>query len=145
MQMLLPIAVEDVKREVKILQALKGHENVVHFHNAFEDDSYVYIVMEYDFNELFIIKLDIYVVLRNISFCPEVFFFFLPDHIFIIVTSLVLALHIYQSMSEWFIKELGMQFYVCFFKLSEVCSSLYCSKLVSCLMICNADDIFLQN
>lgn len=45
-QMVLPIAVEDVKREVKILQALKDHENVVHFHNAYEDDSYVYIVME---------------------------------------------------------------------------------------------------
>ncbi|WOL12962.1 calcium-dependent protein kinase 4 [Canna indica] len=45
-KMILPIAVEDVKREVKILEALKGHENVVHFHNAFEDDSYVYIVME---------------------------------------------------------------------------------------------------
>ncbi|KAG1354059.1 calcium-dependent protein kinase 18 [Cocos nucifera] len=47
-KMVLPIAVEDVKREVKILKALKGHENVVHFHNAFEDDSYVYIVMEKD-------------------------------------------------------------------------------------------------
>ncbi|WOL05199.1 calcium-dependent protein kinase 4 [Canna indica] len=45
-KMILPISVEDVKREVKILDALKGHENVVHFHNAFEDDSYVYIVME---------------------------------------------------------------------------------------------------
>ncbi|XXG74981.1 hypothetical protein AAC387_Pa07g3577 [Persea americana] len=45
-KMILPIAVEDVKREVKILQALTGHENVVQFHNAFEDDSYVYIVME---------------------------------------------------------------------------------------------------
>ncbi|KAL0928226.1 hypothetical protein M5K25_000098 [Dendrobium thyrsiflorum] len=45
-KMVLPIAVEDVKREVKILQALKGHENVVHFYNAFEDDNYVYIVME---------------------------------------------------------------------------------------------------
>ncbi|XP_044470059.1 calcium-dependent protein kinase 28-like isoform X2 [Mangifera indica] len=45
-KMLLPIAVEDVKREVKILQALAGHENVVQFHNVFEDDSYVYIVME---------------------------------------------------------------------------------------------------
>ncbi|KAJ0971007.1 hypothetical protein J5N97_018966 [Dioscorea zingiberensis] len=45
-KMVLPIAVEDVKREVKILKALKGHENVVHFHNAFEDDNYVYIVME---------------------------------------------------------------------------------------------------
>ncbi|KAK1262014.1 Calcium-dependent protein kinase 28 [Acorus gramineus] len=45
-KMILPIAVEDVKREVEILQALTGHENVVQFHNAFEDDSYVYIVME---------------------------------------------------------------------------------------------------
>lgn len=47
LQMILPIAVEDVKREVKILQALSGHENVVQFHNAYEDSSYVYIVMEY--------------------------------------------------------------------------------------------------
>lgn len=45
-KMVLPIAVEDVKREVKILKALAGHENVVHFYNAFEDGSYVYIVME---------------------------------------------------------------------------------------------------
>ncbi|KAG7618602.1 putative calcium-dependent protein kinase 18 CAMK-CDPK family [Arabidopsis thaliana] len=41
-----PIEVEDVKREVKILQALGGHENVVGFHNAFEDKTYIYIVME---------------------------------------------------------------------------------------------------
>ncbi|XP_021759919.1 calcium-dependent protein kinase 28-like isoform X1 [Chenopodium quinoa] len=45
-KMILPIAVEDVKREVKILKALTGHENVVQFHNAFEDENYVYIVME---------------------------------------------------------------------------------------------------
>ncbi|XP_051127213.1 calcium-dependent protein kinase 18-like isoform X2 [Andrographis paniculata] len=45
-KMVLPIAVEDVKREVKILKALAGHENVVHFYNAFEDNTYVYIVME---------------------------------------------------------------------------------------------------
>ncbi|GAA0172000.1 non-receptor serine/threonine protein kinase [Lithospermum erythrorhizon] len=45
-KMVLPVAVEDVRREVKILKALAGHENVVHFYNAFEDDSYVYIVME---------------------------------------------------------------------------------------------------
>ncbi|KAL9229627.1 hypothetical protein vseg_005075 [Gypsophila vaccaria] len=45
-KMVLPIAVEDVKREVKILKALTGHENVVQFYNAFEDDNYVYIVME---------------------------------------------------------------------------------------------------
>lgn len=46
LQMVLPIAVEDVKREVKILKALGGHENVVQFYNSFEDDNYVYIVME---------------------------------------------------------------------------------------------------
>ncbi|KAE8705016.1 Calcium-dependent protein kinase 16 [Hibiscus syriacus] len=45
-KMVLPIAAEDVKREVKILEALKGHENVVQFYNSFEDGSYVYIVME---------------------------------------------------------------------------------------------------
>ncbi|XWS42170.1 hypothetical protein CRYUN_Cryun17cG0145100 [Craigia yunnanensis] len=45
-KMVLPIAVEDVKREVNILEALQGHENVVQFYNAFEDDTYVYIVME---------------------------------------------------------------------------------------------------
>ncbi|PHT56494.1 Calcium-dependent protein kinase 16 [Capsicum baccatum] len=45
-KMVAPIAVEDVKREVKILKALAGHENVVEFYNAFEDDNYVYIVME---------------------------------------------------------------------------------------------------
>lgn len=45
-KMVLPVAVEDVKREVKILEALRGHENVVHFYNAFEDDKFVYIVME---------------------------------------------------------------------------------------------------
>ncbi|XP_022967753.1 CDPK-related kinase 1-like [Cucurbita maxima] len=40
------IAVDDVKREVKILQALNGHKNVVQFHGAFEDDDNVYILME---------------------------------------------------------------------------------------------------
>ncbi|KAH7365165.1 hypothetical protein KP509_18G012000 [Ceratopteris richardii] len=45
-KMLLPIAVEDVKREVKIMKALSGHENVVQFYDAFEDDDHVYIVME---------------------------------------------------------------------------------------------------
>jgi calcium-dependent protein kinase len=39
--------VEDVKAGVKIPQALSGHENVVRFHNVYEDNSYVYIVMEY--------------------------------------------------------------------------------------------------
>lgn len=45
-KLVLPIAIEDVKREVHILCALTGHENVVQFHNAFEDNDYVYIIME---------------------------------------------------------------------------------------------------
>ncbi|KAH7314555.1 hypothetical protein KP509_21G008900 [Ceratopteris richardii] len=45
-KMLRPIAVDDVKREVKIMKALSGHENVVQLYEAFEDDDYVYLVME---------------------------------------------------------------------------------------------------
>ncbi|KAL5985987.1 Calcium-dependent protein kinase 18 [Asimina triloba] len=56
-KMVLPIAVEDVKREVKILKELTGHENVVQFYNAFEDDSYVYIVMESKFQLAWEMKL----------------------------------------------------------------------------------------
>ena len=41
------IAVEDVRREVKILRALSGHPNLVHFYEAYEDDENVYIVMEW--------------------------------------------------------------------------------------------------
>ncbi|XP_023003587.1 CDPK-related kinase 5-like [Cucurbita maxima] len=40
------IAIEDVRREVKILKALSGHKNLVHFHDACEDHDNVYIVME---------------------------------------------------------------------------------------------------
>lgn len=40
------ISIEDVRREVKILKALSGHKNLVKFHEAFEDASNVYIVME---------------------------------------------------------------------------------------------------
>ncbi|KAK8562923.1 hypothetical protein V6N13_018527 [Hibiscus sabdariffa] len=40
------IAVEDVRREVKILRALSGHSNLVKFYDAFEDHDNVYIVME---------------------------------------------------------------------------------------------------
>ncbi|KAK9157447.1 hypothetical protein Scep_004021 [Stephania cephalantha] len=40
------IAIEDVRREVKILRALNGHKNLVHFYDAYEDDENVYIVME---------------------------------------------------------------------------------------------------
>ena len=44
------ISIEDVRREVKILKALSGHENLVKFYDAFEDAHNVYIVMEYVFS-----------------------------------------------------------------------------------------------
>lgn len=40
------IAIEDVRREVKILRALTGHKNLVQFYDAYEDDDNVYVVME---------------------------------------------------------------------------------------------------
>ncbi|KAI8562526.1 hypothetical protein RHMOL_Rhmol03G0042700 [Rhododendron molle] len=40
------IAIEDARREVKMLRALTGHRNLVQFYDAYEDDSNVYIVME---------------------------------------------------------------------------------------------------
>ncbi|KAF7816641.1 CDPK-related kinase 6-like [Senna tora] len=40
------IAIEDVRREVKMLKALSGHKNLVKFLDAFEDSQNVYIVME---------------------------------------------------------------------------------------------------
>ncbi|KAK6923014.1 Protein kinase domain [Dillenia turbinata] len=45
-KMTTPIAIEDVRREVKILRALNGHINLVKFYDAFEDHDNVYIVME---------------------------------------------------------------------------------------------------
>ncbi|OVA01771.1 Protein kinase domain [Macleaya cordata] len=40
------IAIEDVRREVKLLRALSGHKNLVQFYDAYEDQENVYIVME---------------------------------------------------------------------------------------------------
>jgi len=40
------IAIEDVRREVKILRALTGHVNLVQFYDAYEDKENVYIIME---------------------------------------------------------------------------------------------------
>ncbi|KAI3665719.1 hypothetical protein L6452_44349 [Arctium lappa] len=40
------IAIEDVRREVKILRALTGHDNLVKFYDAYEDHDNVYVVME---------------------------------------------------------------------------------------------------
>jgi serine/threonine protein kinase len=46
LQMTTSIAVEDVRREVKILKALAGNKNLVQFYDAYEDNENVYIVME---------------------------------------------------------------------------------------------------
>uniref|UniRef100_A0A2C9U7B0 Protein kinase domain-containing protein n=1 Tax=Manihot esculenta TaxID=3983 RepID=A0A2C9U7B0_MANES len=40
------IAIEDVRREVKLLRGLTGHSNLLQFHDAFEDSDNVCIVME---------------------------------------------------------------------------------------------------
>ncbi|KAJ1692686.1 hypothetical protein LUZ63_009384 [Rhynchospora breviuscula] len=40
------ISIEDVRREVKILKALSGHQNLIKFYDACEDGLNVYIVME---------------------------------------------------------------------------------------------------
>ncbi|OEL36348.1 Calcium/calmodulin-dependent serine/threonine-protein kinase 1 [Dichanthelium oligosanthes] len=40
------IAIEDVRREVRILSSLTGHSNLVQFFDAFEDEENVYVVME---------------------------------------------------------------------------------------------------
>lgn len=40
------IAIEDIRREIKILRALTGHPNLLKFYDAFEDADSVYIVME---------------------------------------------------------------------------------------------------
>ncbi len=45
-QMTTAIAIEDVRREVKILRALSGHQNLVRFYDSCEDNLNVYIVME---------------------------------------------------------------------------------------------------
>ncbi|KAF9679549.1 hypothetical protein SADUNF_Sadunf06G0026400 [Salix dunnii] len=45
-QMTTTIAIEDVRREVKIFRALTGHKNLVQFYDAYEDEDNVYVVME---------------------------------------------------------------------------------------------------
>ncbi|THU50820.1 hypothetical protein C4D60_Mb06t24360 [Musa balbisiana] len=40
------ISIEDARREVRILNSLTGHRNLVQFYDAYEDEDNVYIVME---------------------------------------------------------------------------------------------------
>lgn len=49
LQMTTAIAIEDVRREVKILKVLSGNNHLVRFHGAYEDSNNVFIVMEYVF------------------------------------------------------------------------------------------------
>lgn len=41
------IAIEDVRREVKLLKSLSGHKHLIRYYDACEDANNVYIVMEY--------------------------------------------------------------------------------------------------
>ncbi|KAL5994767.1 cyclin-dependent serine/threonine protein kinase [Asimina triloba] len=45
-QMTTAIAIEDVRREVRILSSLTGHKNLVQFYDSHEDEDNVYVVME---------------------------------------------------------------------------------------------------
>jgi serine/threonine protein kinase len=54
------ISIEDVRREVKILKALSGHNNLVKFFDACEDTLNVYIVMEYVFCDLLCVIITTY-------------------------------------------------------------------------------------
>ncbi|KAK1649886.1 hypothetical protein QYE76_067691 [Lolium multiflorum] len=45
-EMTTAIAIEDVRREVRILSSLTGHNNLVQFYDSCEDEENVYIVME---------------------------------------------------------------------------------------------------
>lgn len=45
-QMTSAVAIEDVRREVKILKALSGNQHMLKFYDAFEDTNNVYLVME---------------------------------------------------------------------------------------------------
>ncbi|KAG1327689.1 putative Calcium/calmodulin-dependent serine/threonine-protein kinase 1 [Cocos nucifera] len=40
------VAIEDVRREVRILSSLTDHKNLVQFHDAYEDEDNVYVIME---------------------------------------------------------------------------------------------------
>ena len=46
LQMTTAISIEDVRREVRILNSLTRHRNLVQFYDAYEDEDNVYIVME---------------------------------------------------------------------------------------------------
>lgn len=54
------IAIEDVRREVKLLKSLSGHKHLIRYYDACEDANNVYIVMEYVlFSYLYLIYLNV--------------------------------------------------------------------------------------
>jgi serine/threonine protein kinase len=50
------IAIEDVRREVKLLKSLSGHKYLIKYYDACEDANNVYIVMEYVLFPFFFIR-----------------------------------------------------------------------------------------
>ncbi|MQL99473.1 hypothetical protein Taro_032188 [Colocasia esculenta] len=63
------IAIEDVRREVKILSALTGHKNLAQLYDAYEDEDNVYVVMEggkYSEDDAKVVMVQI---LNVVSFC----------------------------------------------------------------------------
>ncbi|XP_065044304.1 calcium/calmodulin-dependent serine/threonine-protein kinase 1-like isoform X2 [Musa acuminata AAA Group] len=84
------ISIEDVRREVRILNSLTGHRNLVQFYDAYEDEDNVYIVMEGGKYSEEDAKAVIFQILSVISFChlqgvvhrdlkPENFLFLTKD------------------------------------------------------------------
>lgn len=59
------IAIEDVRREVKLLKSLSGHKHLIRYYDACEDANNVYIVMEY------VILLSLYII--NILLFVEIY------------------------------------------------------------------------
>ena len=55
-QMTTAIAIEDVRREVKLLKSLSGHKYLIKYYDACEDANNVYIVMEYVLFPFFFIR-----------------------------------------------------------------------------------------
>ena len=46
------VSSSNVAREIKVLQSITSHENVVRFVNAFEEKGHMYVVLEYVDNDL---------------------------------------------------------------------------------------------
>ena len=50
------IAIEDVRREVKILRALNGHNNLIQFYDAFEEETGIPNLLHYNVDIILVFK-----------------------------------------------------------------------------------------